>query len=115
MLNKSMSLDLTFQALADPTRRAIMERLSRGPISVSELAHPLAMSLSAVMQHLDVLQCAGLVVSEKIGRVRTCRVEPRALGVAEEWINDRRAEWAHRLDRLDDYLNEVNPEGGSDG
>ena len=115
MLNKSMSLDLTFQALADPTRRAIMERLSRGPITVSELARPLAMSLSAVMQHLDMLQSAGLVVSEKIGRVRTCRVEPRALGLAEEWINDRRAEWAHRLDRLGDYLDELKTGGKNDG
>jgi len=104
VLNHSSSLDLAFQALADPTRRVMVERLSRGPASVSELARPLAMSLSAVVQHLAVLEAGGLVRSEKTGRVRTCRVEPVALRQAERWIAERRATWERRLDRLGDYL-----------
>ncbi|HEY2131924.1 MAG TPA: metalloregulator ArsR/SmtB family transcription factor [Acetobacteraceae bacterium] len=111
MLNKPSQLDLTFQALADPTRRAMVERLSMGAASVGELARPLAMSLPAVMQHLAVLEGAGLVMSEKIGRVRTCRIAPGALRGVEAWIGARRAEWEMRLDRLGDYLNE-NKEGG---
>ena len=106
MLNQSATLDLLFQALADPARRAIVERLSRGPASVSELAKPLPMSLPAVVQHLQVLEASGLVRSEKIGRVRTCRIEPAALRVAEQWINERRASWEQRLDRLGEYLAE---------
>jgi DNA-binding transcriptional ArsR family regulator len=106
MLHQSATLDLMFQALADPTRRVMVERLSRGPTSVSELAQPLAMSLSAVVQHLQVLEASGLVRSEKVGRVRTCRIDPTALGTAEEWIARRRANWARRLDRLGDYLAE---------
>ena len=108
MLN---NLDSTYQALADPTRRAIVERLTRGPASVSELARPLPMSLPAVVQHLAVLQTSGLVRSEKVGRVRTCRIEPRALGMAEQWIAERRAEWESRLDRLGDYLEATKAEG----
>jgi DNA-binding transcriptional ArsR family regulator len=104
MLNKQAALDRVFQALADPTRRAMVERLSRGPASVSELAKPLAMSLPAVFQHLQVLEASGLVRSEKLGRVRTCRIEPEALSVAEQWINERRAGWVHRLDRLGVFL-----------
>ena len=115
MLNRLPALDLTFQALADPTRRALVERLSRSPASVSELARPLPMSLPAVMQHLAVLEGSGLVVSEKIGRVRTCRVEPRALALAQEWISARRAEWEKRLDRLGNYLDELNGNGGENG
>ncbi len=111
MLNQSTSLDLAFQALADPTRRAMVDRLSRGPASVSELARPLAMSLPAVMQHLSVLEGSGLVVSQKIGRVRTCRIDPGALSQAEEWISARRTEWARRLDRLGDYLQQLKTEG----
>ncbi len=114
MLNQSIALDLAFQALADPTRRAMVERLSRGPVSVSELARPLAMSLPAVMQHLAMLESSGLVVSEKTGRVRTCRIEPAALSLAEAWINARRSEWERRLDRLGDYLNELKDDGGDD-
>jgi DNA-binding transcriptional ArsR family regulator len=106
MLHQSAKLDLMFQALADPTRRVMVERLSRGPTSVSELAQPLAMSLSAVLQHLQVLEASGLVRSEKVGRVRTCRIDPTALRTAEEWIARRRAMWARRLDRLGDYLAE---------
>ena len=115
MLNRLPPLDLTFQALADPTRRALVERLSRSPASVSELARPLPMSLPAVMQHLAVLESSGLVVSEKTGRVRTCRIEPRALGLAQEWINARRAEWEKRLDRLGNYLEELRSNGGERG
>ena len=114
MLNQSAALDLTFQALADPARRAMVERLSRSPASVSELARPLAMSLPAVMQHLAVLEGSGLVVSEKIGRGRTCRIEPRALSLAEQWINSRRAEWEQKFDRLGVYLDELKQQGGRD-
>lgn len=102
-------LDLMFQALADPSRRTMVEQLSRGPASVSELAKPLAMSLPAVVQHLQVLEASGLVRSEKIGRVRTCRIEPVALRLAEQWITDRRTSWERRLDRLGDFLAQ-NPE-----
>ena len=115
MLNRSHALDLAFQALADPTRRAMVKRLARSPASVSDLARPLAMSLPAVMQHLAVLEGSGLVVSEKIGRVRMCRIEPKALSLAEQWINARRAEWEHRLDRLGDYLEDLKNEGGGRG
>lgn len=106
MLNQAAPLDLMFQALGDPTRRVMVERLSRGPASVSELAKPLDMSLSAVVQHLQVLEASGLVRSEKQGRVRTCRIEPAALKTAEQWIIERRASWERRLDRLADYLAE---------
>ena len=93
-----------FQALADPSRRVMVERLSRGPAAVSELAQPLAMSLPAVVQHLQVLEASGLVRSEKIGRVRTCRIEPAAMRPVEQWIAERRTSWERRLDRLGDYL-----------
>ncbi len=104
MLNQYGRLDRVFRALADPARRVIVERLVRGPASVSELAQPLAMSLPAVLQHLQVLEVSGLVRSEKVGRVRTCRVEPAALRNAEQWIVARRTSWERRLDRLGDYL-----------
>src|SRR5690349_4071025 len=107
MLNESARLDLAFQALADPTRRGMLARLSRGPASVSELAKPLSISLPAVLQHLQALETSGLVRSEKKGRVRTCRIEPKALGAAESWIADRRAEWEARLDRLEEFLAEL--------
>ena len=90
MAATASQLDLTFHALADPARRAMVERLSLGPASVSELAKPLAMSLPAVVQHLHVLEDSGLVRSEKVGRVRTCRIEPRAMTSAEQWIAERR-------------------------
>jgi DNA-binding transcriptional ArsR family regulator len=106
MLKQRVPLDLTFQALADPSRRSMVERLSRGPASVSELAEPLAMSLPAVVQHLQVLEAGGLVRSEKVGRVRRCRIEPDALSTAECWITDRRTNWESRLDRLGDVLAE---------
>ena len=106
MLNQSTALDLAFGALSDPARRAMVQRLTRGPTSVTELARPLAMSLPAVLQHLSVLEDSGLVRSHKTGRVRTCRINPDTLAVAEHWINARRAEWSARLDRLGQYLEE---------
>jgi DNA-binding transcriptional ArsR family regulator len=107
-------VDRVFHALADPNRRVIVERLSLGPATVSELAQPLPMSLSAVVQHLQVLQGSGLVRSEKVGRVRTCRIEPAALRPVEQWIGARRSSWERRLDRLGEYLADDNdaPNGG---
>jgi DNA-binding transcriptional ArsR family regulator len=102
-------VELLFAALADPSRRQMVDRLSRGPASVSELARPLPMSLPAVVQHLHVLEASGLVRSEKVGRVRTCRIEPAALQAAEDWVTRRRRSWEERLDRLGDYLAE-NPD-----
>jgi DNA-binding transcriptional ArsR family regulator len=102
--NQLSSLDQVFHALADPTRRGMVERLVRGPASVSELSRPLDMSLPAVLQHLQVLEASGLVRSEKAGRVRTCRIEPDALRAAEAWVTGQRTAWETRLDRLGDYL-----------
>jgi DNA-binding transcriptional ArsR family regulator len=107
VLNYSQNLDPAFRALADPTRRAILARLSQGPASVKEIAEPLPMSLPAVMQHLAVLEASGLVASDKQGRVRTCRLEAEALIACERWLKERRAEWESRLDRLEAYLEEI--------
>ena len=115
MLNQMPDLDRLFHALADPARRAMVERLSRGPAPVSELARPLPMSLPSAMQHLGVLEAAGLVRSEKIGRVRTCSIETATLSLAEQWITARRQEWDRRLDRLGEYLKSMPDEGGHDG
>ena len=115
MLNQSTDLDRLFHALADPARRAIVERLSRGPAPVSELARPQPMSLPSAMQHLSVLEAAGLVRSRKVGRVRTCAIEPQALSQAEQWINARRIEWERRLDRLGEYLKTLENQGDDDG
>lgn len=101
MLNQPTPLDLVFQALADPTRRQMVDRLSKGPASVSELAQPFAMSLPAVVQHLQVLEQSGLVTTKKVGRVRTCTIDTEALSQAETWLNERRLTWNRRLDRLD--------------
>ena len=106
-------MDRVLYALADPSRRAIVERLSRGSTSVSELARPLPLSLPAVLQHVQVLETSGLIRSEKIGRVRTCRIEPAALRPVEQWISARRALWEEQLDRLGDYLAETGPEAGT--
>ncbi|HUB11080.1 MAG TPA: metalloregulator ArsR/SmtB family transcription factor [Acetobacteraceae bacterium] len=114
MLNQS-SLDLAFQALADPSRRAMIAHLAQGPASVSDLARPFAMSLPAVMQHLAVLENAGLVRSEKVGRVRTCRIDPQTLAQAEAWIGAQRQEWERRLDRLGTYLEELAKKGDQHG
>ena len=107
---KGPALDAVFRALADPGRRAMVDRLIRGPASVSDLAVPLDMSLPAVLQHLAVLEDSGLVRSEKQGRVRTCQLDTRALRTAEQWIADRRTTWERRLDRLDEYLSKTDPD-----
>jgi DNA-binding transcriptional ArsR family regulator len=99
-------LDPVFRALSDPTRRIIVERLSHGPASVTELGRPFGMTLSAIVQHLQILEASGLVSSEKRGRVRTCRLEPAALRTAEDWIAERRASWERRFDRLAEHLAE---------
>jgi len=104
MLDQTIDLDRVFQALADPGRRSMVERLSTGPASVSELAQPLAMSLAAVLQHVQVLEASGLVRSQKMGRTRTCSINPGALSSAEHWISQRRALTERRLDRLGEYL-----------
>lgn len=101
---------MAFQALSDPTRRALVERLSRGPASVSELAAPFPMSMSAVVQHLKILEASGLIASEKTGRVRTCRVDAQALSAAERWINERRKSVERSLDRLGVFLDETKNE-----
>jgi DNA-binding transcriptional ArsR family regulator len=108
MLN--YKLDKTFAALADPARRAIVERLVQGPATVSELARPLPMSLPAAMLHLKVLKDSGLVTSQKLGRVRTCRIEPQMLSQAERWVAERRAMWERNLDQLGAFLDETKPE-----
>jgi DNA-binding transcriptional ArsR family regulator len=104
VLNDSSRLDRAFQALADPARRGMLARLARGPASVSELAQPLAMSLPAVLQHLQALETSGLVRSEKKGRVRTCRLQPGVLASAEQWLVDRRSEWEIRHDRFEEHV-----------
>jgi DNA-binding transcriptional ArsR family regulator len=109
LLNQS-ALDHVFHALADPTRRGIVERLSRGPASVSELAEPLEMSLPAVLQHLQLLEASGLVASEKTGRVRTCTLNRKTMQAAEQWIARRRAAWERRFDRLGAHLAEEEKE-----
>ena len=106
VLNHTIALDRVFHALADPSRRSMLDRLSRGPASVSELARPLTMSMPAVVQHLQVLEETGLVSTEKVGRVRTCRIETAAMRSAEDWIADRRTLWEAKLDRLGEYLAE---------
>lgn len=106
MLKQAPTLDRVFQALADPSRRVIVERLSRGPASVSELAEPLPMSLPGVVQHLQVLEASGLIRSEKVGRVRTCHLQVTPLTAAYSWIAERQATWEARLDRLGEYLAE---------
>ena len=102
-------LDHAFQALSDPTRRAVIERLCAGPASVSELAKPFPMTLAAVVQHVQVLEAAGLVQTQKIGRVRTVQIAPAGLRAPEEWLAARRTRWEQHLDRLGDLLAEPSP------
>jgi DNA-binding transcriptional ArsR family regulator len=109
MLEQTIDLDRTFQALADKSRRTMVERLTLGPASVSELAEPLAMSLAAVVQHVQVLEACGVVKTEKVGRKRMCRIERTAMTAAEQWISDRRQGWETRLNRLGEILSEVAP------
>ncbi|HEY4934159.1 MAG TPA: metalloregulator ArsR/SmtB family transcription factor [Terriglobales bacterium] len=106
MTRKKPDIDRVFHALGDPTRRAMVEKLSHGPISVSRLAEPLDITLAAVVQHLQVLEECGVVQTEKLGRVRTCSLAPGGLAVVERWISARRSIWERRLDRLGDLLAE---------
>lgn len=107
MPNQSAQLNQVFQALADPTRRAVLERLTAGPRGTTELARPFDMALPSFTQHLDVLERAGLVRSRKQGRVRTYELSPKTLAVAEGWLAKRRAHWEQRLDQLDDFLHDL--------
>lgn len=106
MLEHRTAVDRVFHALGDPARRAMLERLSRGPASVSELAEPFDMTLAAVVQHVKVLEHSGVITTAKTGRVRTCRLAPQGLAAAERWISERRSQWERRLDRLGAFLDE---------
>lgn len=106
MLNQEAQLDLMFHALADSSRRGILQQLSSGPQSVSDLARPLPMSLAGVVQHVQILEVSGLISSSKVGRTRTCRLNDEALRDVEQWIVDRQRHVEHRLDRLDALLNQ---------
>ncbi len=111
MSRTNPQIDRLFHALGDPTRRAILDRLTDGPTSVSQLAGPLGVTLTAVAQHLQILEEAGLVHTEKLGRVRTCRMEPAGLRVLEQWIHDHRTAWERKLDRLGEMLAEEDETG----
>lgn len=104
MENYQSPLDAAFHALADPTRRAVVSRLTKGPAPVKELAQPFAMGLPSFMKHLRILEEDGLITSEKVGRVRTCRVNTERLAVAETWLSEQRKLWQARTDRLADYV-----------
>ena len=110
MAKPKVNIDRVFHALGDPTRRAMLAKLSEGPLSVSRLAAPFEITLTAVVQHLQVLEESGLVHTEKVGRVRTCRIETAGFSALEHWIKDHRSLWERRLDRLGDLLAE--PEEG---
>jgi len=99
-------IHLVFHALGDPTRRAIVEKLSEGPTSVSQLTFPFTISMAAVVQHIQILEDSGLVQTEKQGRVRTCRIEPRGFTLLEQWVRDRRTLWEKRFDELANLLAE---------
>lgn len=107
MPNSGARLDRVFHALADPTRRAVLERLSRGPAATTVLARPFKMALPSFSQHLDVLETCGLVRSRKTGRVRTYQLATQPLKAAEHWMATQRANWERRLDQLDDYLKDL--------
>jgi DNA-binding transcriptional ArsR family regulator len=110
VLNQAAKLDGLFHALSDPSRRVMVEKLSHGPASVSELAKPLAMSMPGVIQHIQVLERSGLVTSAKVGRSRICSIDTATLRAAERWFASRRADWERRLDRLGDYLADTSPQ-----
>jgi DNA-binding transcriptional ArsR family regulator len=110
MASPKAKVDRVFHALGDPTRRAILERLGKGPVSVSQLAEPFQLTLAAVVQHLQILEESELVRTEKVGRVRTCRIEPKGFSVARQWIDDRRTVWEQRFDRLGGVLAELEKE-----
>jgi len=105
------SVDRVFHALGDPTRRAIVERLSQGPATVTRLAEPFPITLAAIVQHLQILEESGLVQTEKVGRTRTCRIEPAGFSVVERWIEERRTLWERRFDRLGGILDEPDTGG----
>lgn len=107
MPQEAAVLDRLFHALADPTRRAVLERLGRGPAATSELARPFAMALTSFLQHLEVLEKAGLVSSTKEGRVRTYRLTPQPLHAVDDWMATQRRLWERRLDQFDDYVRTV--------
>jgi len=104
VIEKPVDIDRLFHALGDRTRRAMLDRLSRGPVSVSQLAGPLGITLTAVGQHLEILEACGLVVTEKLGRVRTCRMASAGLDALEEWVRQHRTEWERQMDRLGEVL-----------
>ncbi|WP_419249673.1 ArsR/SmtB family transcription factor [Sandaracinus amylolyticus] len=106
MLEQQAAVDRVFHALGDPARRAMIDRLSRGPASVSELAAPFSMTLAAVVQHVQVLEASGVITTQKVGRVRTCQLAPEGLAAAERWISERRSLWERRFDRLGALLDE---------
>lgn len=107
MTNKQDSLDLAFAALSDPTRRAIVMRLSREPASVSELSRPFAMAMPTLLQHVRVLETSGLIATEKVGRVRTCSLRADVMASTEQWLAQQRAAWERRLDRMESYVLEL--------
>jgi len=111
MAKHDADLSLIFQALSDPTRRAILARLGKGAVPVSDLARPTGLALPTVMRHLGVLQDAGLIETEKQGRVRTCRIQPQSLGLAADWLAEQRAVWEARADRLEAYVQQLMAEG----
>jgi DNA-binding transcriptional ArsR family regulator len=110
MAKRRIDIDRLFHALGDPTRRGMLDRLSQGPLSVSELAAPLGITLTAVAQHLQILEECGLAHTEKLGRVRTCRVESAGFDAVEEWIRNHRTTWERKLDRLATFLEEEDAE-----
>jgi DNA-binding transcriptional ArsR family regulator len=114
MLNHPVDLDRIFQALADPTRRGMLERLGRASATVSELAAPIAISLAAVVQHVQILEASGLVRTQKIGRSRTCHIDTNTLAAAEQWLEARRSQWNTHLDRLGEYLDRTGGEQTGD-
>lgn len=107
LANHTFDLNSVFYALADPTRRAVIQRLGRGPATVSELAAPFDMALPSFMKHMGVLERTGLVRSSKLGRIRTCVLEQKNLAAAERWFNEQRALWASRYDKLDTLLETI--------
>ncbi len=104
MAKPKINVETVFHALGDPTRRVMVDRLSQGPLSVSKLAEPLNITLTAVVQHLQVLEESGLVHTEKVGRVRTCRLDPAGFDALEQWIHEHRSMWERRLDKLGELL-----------
>jgi len=104
MANNQTPLDSVFHALADPTRRAVIQQLGQGTATISELAEPFDMALPSFMKHISVLEASGLIGSKKVGRVRTCKIRPKKLATAEKWMNQQRELWKGRTDRLVEYV-----------